>query len=178
MSKKYCINVGVCIINDPDLYDSDYETSYGGGTNRVASEEFGFYHQNYTLDEIVREPWFLELLKEKGFYTKDEVYDGNLDHLDKFVYKVKNDYWSGQLVDSLNRIGTDTTVIGVYQEVVGPERIKEVKRLNAANEKAKRDAALAEKEKAKKKAERLLRKEQKKIEEAKKLLESYNANSK
>ena len=113
----------------------------------------------FSLDESLKDPTFVEVLKSKGFYTKDDISTTGVDHLDNFVYELdqngyirfdkvldSNNFWRGRLA-------------GVFQEVVGANRYPHIAKYNKLRE--KEDYKLQ-----KQKSERRIVKAKKILEEA------------
>lgn len=139
--------------------------SYGEDCNC----SLNFNQTIFSLDELFSESWFVSLLKDKGFYSKDELGDTSL-YLDKFIYEYNNgfgDYKS--YTNILSQISEQAVITAVYQEVIGPERLKAF-----AKWKKNREIYLAKQEDKKKKD--LEKKRLKAIEKARKLLEKEKIN--
>lgn len=126
--------------------------------------------QIYSLEELLEVGWFVDLLKNKGFYSKDELSLTKDEYLNNFVYE----YGSGPytyFTKSINDIQSYQIINKVYQEVIGRERIKSFAKwkqkqesyLKKEAERVKKDVESKEKARQKKKL--------KALEKARKLLE-------
>src|ERR1700761_8706224 len=104
------------IVSDAELDDGNYENC----------DDVSINHNLKVFDlwQVLEQPWFLELLRQNGFYSKDEISKTDLSHLDNFVYEFKykgSDYIN--LEKSPQYLLDNDIVTAVYQEVLGPERI-------------------------------------------------------
>lgn len=88
--------------------------------------------QCFTLDELLNEAWFVDLLKTKGFFTKDEV-GVERAYLENFVYEFGADRYS-YFTKDIKQINKFTPIKRVYQEIIGVERLKQVAKKNKAYE--------------------------------------------
>lgn len=110
----------------------------------------------YSLEDFAKQPFFVDLIKENGFFSKEEILISDLTHLNNFVYQYGDTY--KYYTSNINEIGANCGHVSVYQEVVGPERIKQVKKLldrrniylekEAALKLKQQDKAAASREKA------------------------------
>lgn len=130
-----------------------------------------FNQSVHSMDDLLKQQWFITYLKDKGFYNKDETNTENLSHLNNFVYKYgagNYKYYTENLSD-LKAHNCD--VLRVYQEVVGADRLHGISKIIAARDKyMKKEAELVKKTADKKEAVKVKAK-QRKLEEARQLLE-------
>lgn len=151
------------IVAEAELQGSDGE--YDDSCDHYAS----LNHKVYSLDEIIGESWFIDLLKEKGFYSKDELGEPT-QHLNKFVYEFGSGnykYWT----KNIKEISEYHDIVGVYQEVIGVERNKEFTKWQTNRQTyLKKQAEILKKDLAKKELAKAKAKERQ-IAKAKKLLE-------
>ena len=164
MEKYLIIKTKISVAGDYND-DGDYICD---GENDIDVE-----HSIINLDEAIKEKEFLEFLETEGFYHKDDITNGTR-HTDKFVYDVLHQNCpQPALYKNLSDVFSpyNASISSVYQEVVGPERLKEVKEF----EKKRATYERMMEEQNKKKDERKIlaaeKKRQKQIEKARKLLE-------
>ncbi len=125
---------------------------------------------SYNMRDLLIQAWFIQYLKDNGFYCKDEQPSEGVTHLDSFIYQYGTNnfkYYTTNLTD-LKSYNCES--LRVYQEVVGAERLHGVSTLIKARDKyIKKQAEIAakeiEKESAKREKRRLLA-----VEKAKALL--------
>lgn len=79
-----------------------------------------------SLPELIREDWFIEYIRNNGFFYKDD--EGlAIEYLDRYVYEYSLNSFDekySQFTCNIKDIGEYRNIKRVYQEVVGPERIK------------------------------------------------------
>ncbi len=127
----------------------------------------------YSFESLLTADWFLEMLRSRGFYTLDEIASTKYEYLDKYVYRYGTTYkyYTEKLTEVYPHQCED---LHVYQEVLGPERLKAVgKVLDKRKQYEKKEAAIKAKQldTAAKQKEKL---RLKKIERAKALLAEEN----
>jgi hypothetical protein len=138
----------------------DHENGYGSSEGDC---DVSFSQRSISLDELFSESWFMEYLRYKGYYNKDDL-DYPTQYLNNFVYEYKGYGDYNNLSKTLTSISVSDDVIAVYQEVIGPERIAAF-----AKWKKSRDAYLQKEEDRKKAVEE--KKKLRAIQKAKRLLE-------
>lgn len=151
--------------------DLDHEDGYDGGDCNCSHS---MTTNILSIDELIHQDWFVELLRSNGFYSKDEV-GMEANYLDRFVYEYGDASFS-YFEKSVSNVPHYKAVKSVYQEVIGPERIKAF-----AKWKKRREEYLAnEKNRIKKdmdaKQKSTERKRLKAVEKAKALLEEEGLN--
>lgn len=122
-----------------------------------------------SFDDLIKEDWFLEKLKENGFFHKDDLSELKINHLDNYIYKIKRGQYA-IYTEKIDSIYPHEQVVGVYQEVVGPERIRayaKFKKSHEAYEKKQEELKLAKLAKQKLAKEKCRLRE---IEKAKRIL--------
>lgn len=124
-----------------------------------------------SLEDSVKEKWFHDLMRNNGFYHKDELVGGET-HLGKFVYDVVQ-HGRHMLYSKLSDVYHPeiATIAAVYQEVVGVERVGQVELFEKNKDLSAKKTKEKEKEDAKKKLARAEKRRQKEIEKARKILE-------
>lgn len=79
--------------------------------------------QVYSFEELLQEVWFLEILQDNGFYSKDDL-SAPIEYLNNFAYEYRySDNSCKMITDNINQIREYNNITKVFQEVVGPERI-------------------------------------------------------
>jgi hypothetical protein len=109
----------IVVVSTSTVEHSEYDDPYD------CNLESDHKLQTFTLDEFISQSWVMEYLKSKGLYSKEEIHQGGLEYLDKFTYRYKYPLCKYFVyTDNIKNIGADCDIEGVYQEVIGPERLK------------------------------------------------------
>ena len=142
-----------------------------------------FKQRILSIDDLFKEPWFLEMVENRGFFSKEDPGKEYI-YRNHYVYEIRHNG------SSYSNFGTKppmyyhpkNSLKAVYQEVIGPERIKAVAQWKKkVAEYEKRQTEIKKKAAAKAEEKKKLR-ELKKLEKAKQLiaeleLKSDNFNS-
>ena len=120
------------------------------------------------------------MLTNYGFMSKEEP-GPVFEYRDKFVYEVRRPGYSGDYTtfqtNNLNSYDKVDALKAVYQEVIGPERIKAVKQwMKKAKEYEKKQEEIRKKAAEKAEKNKQLR-QLKKLEQAKKIIAELEADT-
>lgn len=146
-----------------------------GGCECDGGCEYSLEHKvdTFSLEDFLSLDWVKDDLKLRGFYSKDEVGVTN-EYLDKYIYE----YGAGTykyFTKNPQEIPIYDNIIGVYQEVIGPERLKACAKWKASHEKClKQQAGLVAKQ-LEKKILAAEKRRLKAVENAKRILQQEEA---
>jgi hypothetical protein len=147
--------------------------SYEGNSGECGCSCLEFKQRTLSLDDLFKEPWFTKTLENKGFWSKEDPGE-KFEYRNKYVYEYQPDGYSySNLFKEIPASQyKPTSLKAVYQEVVGPERIKAVAQWTKKTKEYEKKQAEAKKKAADKAEEKKKLRQLKQLEKAKKLIAS------